>query len=461
MLSVEKIGGTSMSRFGEILENIILFGDYKKNPYGRVFIVSAYGGVTDMLLEHKKTGAPGVYSLYADGKDYGAALDKLCTRLIEINHGFEGVGLDIAEADRYITERFSQTKSYLDSMAHVLASGYVSRENLLLAGREILACVGEAHAAFNSVNILQNNGLSATLVDLSGFYDSQSLTIDQRIAKELSGIDPNTSIPVVTGYTNGSEGIMREFDRGYSEITFSKVCVELKADEAVIHKEFHLSSADPNIVGPDAITPVGYTNYDVADQLADVGMEAVHPKASKPLERSGMRLRIKNAFDPTHPGTLITKDYIGSESRIEIITGSNKVSAIEIHDPLMVGSVGFDLRILETFRRYRVSYILKSTNANSITHIVWERNVSDALLEELRDAYDTVTVRKVAVVCAIGSNIAKPGVLGEATNALATNGINIEAISQSLRQVNMQFVINRGDYHKAIICLNRELCQAG
>ncbi len=47
----------------------------------------------------------------------------------------------------------------------------------------------------------------------------------------------------------GTEGIMREFDRGYSEITFSKIAVVVKASEAIIHKEYHLSSADPVIVG--------------------------------------------------------------------------------------------------------------------------------------------------------------------------------------------------------------------
>ena len=69
---------------------------------------------------------------------------------------------------------------------------------------------------------------------------------------------------------------MREFDRGYSEVTFSKIAVAVKADEAVIHEEFHLSSADPNIVGIDRSVPVGHTNYNVADQLADIGMEAIH-----------------------------------------------------------------------------------------------------------------------------------------------------------------------------------------
>ena len=71
---------------------------------------------------------------------------------------------------------------------------------------------------------------------------------------------------------------MRAFDRGYSEITFSKIAVTVGASEAVIHKEFHLSSADPKLVGQDKSIVVGHTNFMVADQLADVGMEAIHLK---------------------------------------------------------------------------------------------------------------------------------------------------------------------------------------
>ena len=100
--------------------------------------------------------------------------------------------------------------------------------------------------------------------------------------------------------------------------------MEVKADEAVIHKEYHLSSADPAIVGVENSRPVGATNFNVADQLADIGMEAIHPKASKPLEVAGINIRIKNTFEPDHPGTLISNDYMGEESRVEIISGTDQ-----------------------------------------------------------------------------------------------------------------------------------------
>lgn len=458
MLTVEKIGGTSMSKFQDVLQNIIIGNRTDFDFYNRVFVVSAYGEVTNWLLEHKKTGKPGVYELFIKHKDYVRELQKVLDRLIDLNHSFKGIHLNPESADDFITNRIVQAKNYLNSLADVLATGYVNQHNILLAAREILASIGEAHSAYNSVNILENNGINATLIDLCGFNDSEYLTIDERIKRSFSNVDYSKTIPVVTGYTKGTEGIMREFDRGYSEVTFSKIAVELKADEAIIHKEFHLSSADPNIVGLEKSIPVGLTNYNVADQLADIGMEAIHPKASKPLEMADINIRIKNTFEPEHPGTVISKKYIGEKSKVEIISGTDKVIAIEVHDPSMVGEVGFDLSIMEIFKQFNISYILKSTNANSITQVIWEKDLDQGLIKVLKDSFLEITVKKVAMLCALGTNIAQPGIIARATEALSVNHVNIESLSQSLKQVNMQFVIPRDKYKEGIIALNDALC---
>lgn len=458
MLTVEKIGGTSMSQFQDVLQNIVIGTRSEADYYNRIFVVSAYNNVTNWLLEHKKTKEAGIYMKFVKNENYKASLDDLLLRLVELNRSFSDIKLDQEAADNFITDRICQAKNYLNSLASVLATGYVNRNNILLAAREILSSIGEAHSAFNSVNILQNNGINATFVDLCGFNDSHYLTIDERIASEFKNIDFSKTVCIATGYTKGTEGIMREFDRGYSEVTFSKIAVEVKADEAIIHKEFHLSSADPKVVGLEKSIPVGSTNFNVADQLADIGMEAIHPKASKPLEMAGINIRIKNTFEPEHPGTLISKDYIGTESKVEIVAGSDQVIALEIHDPLMVGTVGFDLGIMQILHVHNLSYILKATNANSITIVVWEEDLTDELLDELRERYTEVTVRQVAIACAIGTNIGQPGMLYKAARALAENGINIEAVSQSLKQVNMQFVIGRNDFKNAIIALNDSLC---
>jgi len=457
MLSVEKIGGTSMSSFDQVLQNIILFDS--NQIYNRIYVVSAYAGVTNWLLEDKKTQAPGIYHHFIQGKNFHKQLEELTLRLKELNKKYISLGLNITEADNFIETRIQEAQRYLDSLADVLASGYLIKENIFQAAREILASIGESHSAFNAVNILQNKGYHATFIDLSGFQDSEALTIDQRIQKTLSAIDFSKTICIVTGYTKGTEGIMREFDRGYSEVTFSKVAVAVQADEAIIHKEYHLSSADPNIVGVENCVPVGRTNYDVADQLADVGMEAIHPKAAKPLEINGINLRIKNTFEPAHPGTLITKNYVCPDSRIEIITGSDKVMILDIHDPMMVGSVGYDLKIMQDLEHFGVSYIFKTTSANSISMVIWEKDFKDELLNTLKSKYETVTARKVAIICLIGTNINQPGMLARTAQTLADNKINILSIGCAMRQVNIQLVIEKEYFKDAIKALNKEFVQ--
>jgi aspartate kinase len=155
---------------------------------------------------------------------------------------------------------------------------------------------------------------------------------------------------------------------------------------------------------------------------------------------------------------LISKNFTSKASKVEIVTGSDKVTAIEVHDPFMVGEVGFDLGIMEFLKKYNISYILKASNANSITSVIWEDEVYPELINDLKKKYHKVTVKNIALVCALGSNIAQPGILAKAAIALSENKINIDGMSQSLSQVSMQFVIKREDYKKAIIVLNDALC---
>ncbi|MFO7815654.1 MAG: aspartate kinase [Halanaerobiales bacterium] len=458
MLTVEKIGGTSMSEFQVVLKNIIGKPGDDRFSYNRVFVISAYAGVTNLLLEDKKNSNPGIYKSFINNDDiYKRKLDELTDDLTDINKSLTKIGLDNKKADRFIKKRIEHTKNYLDSMEEILSSGYIKEENIYSAAREILASLGEAHAAYNSFNILANLGINAEFIDLTGFYDRKQLSMEERIKRSFQDLDLSKSIIIAPGYTKDKGGLVTKFGRGYSEITFSKIATYLQADQAFIHKEHHLSSADPEIVGEKKAVPVGRTNYDVADQLADIGMEAIHPKASKPLEMGGIKLVVKNTFEPDHPGTIITKDYVVEDSKIEIIAGSKDLVVIEVHDTSMVGEVGFDYEIMRILKKYNISYVMKATNANSISQVIWEKDLSESLIEELRSKYKSIKIKEIAMVCLIGSNISKPNILARASKVLGENKININCVSISLSQVNIQFVVDRDNYKKSVVLLNNNL----
>ena len=461
--TVEKIGGTSMTRFGELMENILIGSRRGAELYNRIFVVSAYGGITNLLLENKKTAEPGIYASFAAGdRIWENKLEETRNEMIRLNRSFEELGLDQTAADDFVNERMDGVKNCLRHLMQLRSFGHFHREDYLPAARELLSSIGEAHSAFNSTLILRERGVNAVFVDLSGWRDQDTDSMEETIFGHLAGLDFASCMPIVTGYAKCKEGVMAKFDRGYSEITFSKLAVVTGAREGIIHKEFHLSTGDPKLIGADKVRTIGHTNYDIADQLADMAMEAIHPKASKAMELAGIPIRVANAFDPGNPGTLISRDYVAPTPRVDMICGRRDVLAIEVFDPEMVGEPGYDYNVLASFAKNKISYIAKNTNANTITHFVSEKSKNlDKCLKELKEHFHgaQISTREVAIVSVIGTNMKLPGFLHRAAKALAESKINVLALDQCIRQVNMQFIIDREDFETAQKALHRELVE--
>ncbi len=238
--------------------------------------MSAYGGITNDLLEHKKSGAPGVYALFSSAESdwaWGDALDKLSKRMQEINAEIFDDQQALGASNAFVRERVEGVRSCLIDLHRLCSYGHFRLDNHLLTVREMLSALGEVHSAYNTALLLQQNGVNARMVDLSGWRNEEQYTLDENIKHAFKDIDVSKELPIVTGYAQSKEALMKTFDRGYSEVTLSRIAVITEAKEAIIHKEFHLSSADPKVVGEDAVQVIGDTNYDVADQLSNMGME--------------------------------------------------------------------------------------------------------------------------------------------------------------------------------------------
>jgi aspartate kinase len=269
-------------------------------------------------------------------------------------------------------------------------------------------------------------------------------------------------MPIVTGYTQCEEGLMDTFDRGYSEITFSKIAELTEAREAVIHKEYHLSTADPMVVGENNVKPIGRTNYDVADQLSLIGMEAIHPKAAKGLRKKNIPLRVKNTFEPDHDGTLITNDYRSKTPRVEIIAGIRHVYALNVFDQDMVGEPHQFVEIQQLVQEFNVPLLAKEHNANTVTlYLDIGLKVVERIQTRLERHFPNAEMssRKVAMVSVIGSDMNVPGILASLSGALAEENINIMAIYQSIRQVDVRIVIEEDHYDRTIAALHKSLIE--
>jgi len=465
MHTIEKIGGTSMIDYSSVRDNVIIRGG-RKDLYQRVFVVSAYGGITDQLLEHKKSGQPGIYGLFAGGMEdhsWSEKFELLTAELGKINQRLFGDGKLLLQANCFLDERLDTARQCLLDLQSLCQHGHFALEAHLGTVREMLASIGEAHSAWNTTTLLQRDGVNACFVDLTGWRTSKHISLDERIREAFASIDLNKQLPIVTGYAHSDAGLMTSFDRGYSEMTFSRLAVLTQAREAIIHKEFHLCSADPRLVGEDNAVPIGRTNYDVADQLANLGMEAIHPKAAKGLRQNNIPLRVKNTFEPEHSGTLITGDYVSNSPCVEIIAGCKGVYALELFDQDMASSIhDYDCEVLAIIKRFRAHIVSKDINANTLTHFLSTnlktvKRIQAAVEKRYPDA--ELNQRKVAIVSAIGSDMQIPGILAKAVQAVAGSNICVLALHQSMRQVEMQFVVSESDYDATVKSLHAALVE--
>ena len=465
--TVEKIGGTSMSRFPELIGNLFL--EDGEPRYGRLFVVSAFGGMTDLLLEHKHSGEPGVFGLFSEGDYADEWQDRLTDpcggkrvgrRMKEINAGFFDDQASLCErADTFVEDRIDEdARQCLADVQRICSFGSFELDAYLDRVRELLSSMGEAHSAFNAAMLLRDRGVNARFVDLTGWRDDRVVSLEARLEHGLAGIDFETELPIVTGYAQCGEGLVKRYARGYTEIVMSHIAARLGPEEAIIHKEYHLSSADPRIVGVRSSNPIGRTNYDVADQLANLGMEAIHPNAASVLRKQGIPLRVKHAFEPDHAGTLIDSEYRSDEPRVEIVAGRRGLMAVEVFDQEMTGELMTRERsIIDVLDRFRVRSVGKDVNANSVTHFLSTnlrtvRRLTDELAKQFPGA--AVETKKVAFVCAVGTDLDLPGLLARCATALGDAAIPILSASQPLRGVDVRFVVVEEDYERAVRALH-------
>ncbi|KJY82130.1 aspartate kinase [Vibrio galatheae] len=458
--TVEKIGGTSMTAFDAVLDNILLRPE-EDAMYNRVFVVSAYGGITDALLECKKTSKPGVYQLVAQRDDgWQQALDYVEQRMLLTNENIFADPMNRLRADKFIRSRISEAKVCISNILDTCQYGQFSLRHYLPQVREFLSSIGEAHSAYNTALKLKNMGINARFVDLSGWNSESPVSLDENILSAFADIDVSQEMPIVTGYASCKEGLMSTFDRGYSEMTFSRIASLTGADLAIIHKEYHLSSADPRIVGADKVLPIGKTNYDVADQLANLGMEAIHPNAAAGLREAGIELQIKNTFEPEHVGTLISGEFRPTRDKVEIIAGKEKVFALHLFDQAIVGCVdNVSYELMEIISDERVRLVGKEMNANSMTYyLAGSTGALNKVLYKTEKRFPTAEIkgRMVALISAIGSQFDTNKALAQGILALMDKGITPIAVHSSVRNVNVQFVISDEDYHPSICALHDE-----
>ncbi len=442
-------------------ETAVLIQHTKKQWGQTVAIVSAMGSkpvkVTDLLLNGAHSAAQG------DGETY----QRLAEQLRQIH--FEAIdGLLAPDGERQ--QILVENGRFIDRFTALCQAVYVLGE-LTPRALDTVAGMGEQMSARILAAYLRQTGTPAEAIDAtelivtdSNFQNAtpQFDATKQKTEARLRPLLAKGIVPVVTGFiAANAEGITTTLGRGGSDYTGAILGEALAADEVWIWTDVDgVMTADPRLV-PSAKS-IPQLSYREVSELAFYGAKVLHPKTMRPCVENGIPLRIKNTFNPEHPGTVIVPDAPNGNGGIKAVTAIKNLSLITVEGKGMMGIPGIAARTFGAVARDNQSVLL-ITQASSEQSICFAtpddatrriiRSLEDEFKVELaRQDIDRIWAQEpVSIVTIVGAGMrGTPGIAGRIFMALGEKSVNAIAIAQGSSECSISVVVEDGDTATAV-----------
>ena len=457
-MQVLKFGGSSVANAANINKVIaIIKGKVKIDT--TVVVVSAFGGITDILLQCSQLAAEG-YETYKE-KLHEAELRHLNTvkELITITQQSAVLSLvktlcneieDICTGIFLLKELSERTKDRIVSYGEILSSKIIAAK---LNTDEI-----ECEWVNSTQLITTNANYSAAVVDFA--------VTNKKIANHFK--TTGSRLFMMPGFiASDTNGVNTTLGRGGSDYTAAIVAAALNVKVLEIWTDVSgMMTADPRLVTNAKIIP--QISYQEAMELSHFGAKVIYPPTIQPVRGKGISTWIKNTFAPEDSGTVIQKESDNNGNSIRGISSINSIALLSLEGSGMVGIPGFSKRLFETLAVKKINVILitQSSSEHSICVGIDAANADQAqrIIDETfayeieTKKVDPIIVEKdLAIVALVGDNMkSHPGISGKMFGNLGRNGVNVRAIAQGSSERNISAVIAAQDVKKAINVLHEE-----
>ncbi len=453
-MKVFKFGGSSVGKPESInlVKNII-----KDNANNRLLVVfSAFGNTTDFLIESGRK---------AEKRDKG---------YLKIVKKIDDLHLTIIENIFNNAKKahvISEVKENLNLLEEIL-EGVYNLQELSLKTFDKISSFGELLSSYILSEYLKQEGLEVELFDSRKIIVTENEFGGAKILipdtyRNIKKLSLNARINIFPGYIATSKnGNATTLGRGGSDYTASLLAGALKAQELQIWKDVNgMLTANPKLV--KSAKTISQLSYDEALELSHFGANVLYPPTVQPALINNIPIRIKNTFNPEHPGTLISNN----ESMLDLLpvrglSSISEVGLVTVTGSEMFGLPGFSKRFFEAIsnRGINIMMITQGSSENSITVAVlpndvdkaketlsaeFKYEISNKLLKQIQ------TEKELSMVALVGSRMKNyPGISGKMFSTLGKNGINIRAIAQGSSETNITTVIKFSDLEKAMNALN-------
>lgn len=456
-MKVLKFGGSSVASSENITKAIQIVEQAAiKNEIA--VVVSALGGVTDLLLKAGKLACEN----NEDYKNYLNAIEdkhiNIVRELIPINNQSNVLGA---------------IKKMLNKLESTLEGVFLINELSPKTSDKIVS-YGELFSSFIITEVMKSQQLDAVL------KNSQELIItDENFSKATVKFQKTNSaiemffktnkhnIVVLPGFiAKTTQGETSTLGRGGSDYTAAIIAAATNASILEIWTDVSgMYTANPNLV--KQAFPIQNISYQEAMELSHFGAKVLYPPTIQPVLKKEIPIAIKNTFDATATGTLITKVSQNSDT-IKGISHIENMALITLEGSGMVGVPGFSKRLFEALsvQKINVSLITQASSEHSICFAISNNDADKAensINEEFNYEIEQQKIEPViieknnAIIALVGDNMkSHQGISGKMFSTLGKNNVNIRAIAQGASEKNISAVIAHKDIKKALNALHAE-----
>lgn len=280
---------------------------------------------------------------------------------------------------------------------------------------------------------------------------------DDKVKARMKGVKR----AVIPGfYGKNSEGKVKTFSRGGSDITGSIIARGVKAD---IYENWTDVSGflvcDPRIV-PEC-KPIKQLTYKELRELSYMGASVLHAEAIFPVMKGKIPINIRNTFSPQDEGTMIVPNEQYSAEANSVITGiagRKHFTVLSIEKSLMNSEVGFIRKVLSVIEHHGLCVEHVPSGIDTLSVILDSEQLKDGVLSDIvNEVRENVSpdyvhvIENISLIATVGHGMTRrSGTAAKLFGALAAAKINIRMIDQGSSELNIIIGVADSDYEKCI-----------
>lgn len=451
-MKVLKFGGSSVATPERILSIVDILQKYKAAGDQFTVVFSAFGGVTNSLIEIGQLASAG-------DETYEEKFDAFVQRHLDTAKA-------LVPGEDYDAIKGDIESNHLD-LKRLLRGIFLVRE-ISPRTMDYVLSFGERNSAYIISKAFKSNGLDAEFLDAREViktdksFGSANVDYDKTYTLIAEHYQQVSCIQIVTGFIASAKGgLTTTLGRGGSDFTAALIAAGVGAEVIEIWTDVDgVLTCDPRKVSKAFTIPE--MSYAEAMEMSHFGAKVIYPPTIQPALEKGIPLRIKNTFNPDHPGTIVRGESKAGNYAVKGISSISDISLLTLQGSGMFGVPGIAARLFNSLAKNEINIILitQGSSEHSISFAVKpsdakraKKYVEREFSKEIENnAVDSIKQENnLSVVAIIGENMRyAPGIAARLFQALGKNGINAVAIAQGSSELNVSVVIENENEQKAL-----------